>query len=252
MKFMFRHGGHTISTMSADRRPTVGLSNYREPASYGVWNQRVDLLPVQYADNLRQAGAIAVLLPPGASDVQADAVAVMDRLDGLVLTGGADIDPARYGAERHETTDPPRTDRDAWEIALVQAAMAAQKPILGVCRGMQVLNVALGGTLIQHLPDVVANHEHRGEIGTFPIHHVQVEAGTALAAAVGERVDVPTHHHQAVDQLAAALVATGWSDDGVVESLTCPGTVWVNGVQWHPEVDGEQSLFRAFVTACRG
>lgn len=224
---------------------------YREQAGWGAWTQRADLLPVRYADNLRAAGALVVLLPPGAGDAAADAGEMLDGLDGLVLTGGADVDPARYGADRLDTTDLPRTDRDDWEIALALAAVDRDKPVLGICRGLQVLNVALGGTLIQHLPDVLGHDDHRGSVGEFPLHLVKIDPQSVLAAAVGDALEVPTHHHQAIDAVAAPLAVTAWSSDGVVEAVTCPGRAWVNGVQWHPEVDGEQPLFRAFVAACR-
>ncbi|MCW2526387.1 MAG: hypothetical protein JWM76_1247 [Pseudonocardiales bacterium] len=228
----------------------IGMSSYREPATWGVWHQAADLLPANYVDQLRAAGAIPVLLPPGSADARDDAAQAMQHLDGVVLTGGADVDPQRYGATALDTTDIPRTDRDNWEIALVRAAIEAARPILAICRGLQVLNVALGGTIIQHLPDVVGNHSHRGEVGTFGRHPVQVAAGSELARVYGTGADVPTHHHQAVGELAATLVATAWADDGTIEAATCPGGLWVEGVQWHPEVEGGRGLFAAFVAAC--
>ena len=236
--------------MSPAVKARIGLSSYREPATWGVWHERADLLPVNYADGIRAASGVPMLLPPGSAEPDADAAAVMTGIDGLVLTGGADVDPARYGAERLDTTDPARADRDEWEIALVHAAMAAGRPILAVCRGLQVLNVALGGTIVQHLPDVVGNHSHRGEIGSFSRHGIRVADGSELEEVYGRRVDVPTHHHQAVDRLAEQLTATAWAADGTIEAVTCEGELWINGVQWHPEVEGGRGLFDVFVGSC--
>jgi gamma-glutamyl-gamma-aminobutyrate hydrolase PuuD len=228
----------------------IGMSSYREPATWGVWHQAADLLPANYVDQLRAAGAVPVLLPPGSAEALDDATQAMRHLDGIVLTGGADVDPRRYGAIALDTTDPPRTERDDWEIALVHAAIDANRPILAICRGLQILNVALGGTIIQHLPDAVGNHDHRGEVGTFSRHSVRMVGGSELARIYGPGADVPTHHHQAVGELAPTLRATAWADDGTIEAATCPGELWVEGVQWHPEVEGGRSLFVAFVSAC--
>jgi putative glutamine amidotransferase len=227
----------------------VGLTSYREPATWGVWNEVADLLPALYADQVRLAGGLPLILPPGAIEVAAEAAACVGTIDGLVLTGGADIDPARYGAEPHATTDVPRADRDEWELALARAALDADLPVLAVCRGLQILNVALGGNLIQHLPDRVGHHDHRGQLGRFAEHPVAFDAGSLLETVYGPRADVATHHHQAVDELGMGLVAAAWSDDGTVEAVSCPGRAWVQGVQWHPEVGDGQALFGAFVRA---
>ena len=246
--FRFRHGGHTIRPVSpASAR--IGLTTYREKAVWGAWNETADLLPATYSDQVRRAGGLPFLLPPGSTHVVADAVACVQSVDGLLLTGGADVDPARYGATPHPTTDVPRVDRDDWELALARAALEADLPVLAVCRGLQILNVALGGDLVQHLPDSVGHHDHRGLLGQFAEHRVSMAADTLLDQVYGQAADVPTHHHQAVDALGAGLVATAWTEDGTTEAVTCPGHAWVHGVQWHPEVADGQALFAAFVQA---
>ena len=210
---------------------------------------QVDLLPTRYADQVRRAGGLPLILPAGAADADAEARATIAALDGLVLTGGSDVDPARYGAEAHITTDVPRVDRDEWELALTRAALAADRPVLAVCRGLQILNVALGGDLIQHLPETVGHEEHRPQLGHFGGHHVVFAQDALISQIYGAEADVPTHHHQAVGTLGAGLVPTAWSEDGTVEAVTCPGRAWVQGVQWHPEVADGEALFAAFVQA---
>jgi gamma-glutamyl-gamma-aminobutyrate hydrolase PuuD len=189
-----------------------------------------------------------LLLPSGEPSTATD---VLDGLDGLLLAGGSDVDPDRYGAERHLATGAPRPDRDAWELALARAALEHRLPVLAVCRGMQVLNVALGGTLRQHLPDEVGSDLHCPVVGEHGRHDVTTAPGSTAAAMFGERVLVATYHHQSVDVLGADLVATGWAQDGVVEAMELPGRNWVVGVQWHPEVFAGAALFEAFVAAAR-
>lgn len=227
--------------------PRIGLTTYREPAAWGVWSEPADLLPASYTGSVVDAGGVALLLPPGDPGT---ADVALDGLHGLVLAGGADVDPARYGAARAAATGPPRPDRDVWEIALAQAALARALPLLAVCRGMQVLNVALGGNLRQHLPDDVGSDLHCPTVGVHGRHAVALATGSTLAQLLGERTQVATYHHQSVDQLGADLVATGWADDGVVEAVELPGRTWVVGVQWHPEAYAGAPLFEAFVTAC--
>lgn len=229
----------------------IGLTTYRDTARWGAWTEVADLLPAAYADQVRNCGGLPLLLPPGSRHAAADADACVEALDGLLLTGGADVDPARYGATPHPATDVPHPDRDEWELALARAAVEADLPVLAVCRGLQVLNVALGGDLIQHLPDSVGHHDHRGQLGRFGQHRVSMAAGTLLAAVYGNDADVPTHHHQSVGALGAGLVATAWAEDGTVEAATCPGRAWVHGVQWHPEVADGQALFANFVHAAQ-
>jgi putative glutamine amidotransferase len=226
--------------------PRIGLTTYREPARWGEWNEPADLLPALYTGAVQAAGAVALLLPPGPAE---QAGAALDGVDGLLVAGGADVDPARYGADRDPRTGGARADRDEWELALVHEALDRDLPLLAVCRGMQVLNTALGGTLIQHLPDLVGTDLHAPIVGGHGRHDVRLEAGSRLAGLYGERAEIATHHHQAVDRLGAGLVACGWADDGIVEAVHLPGATWVVGVQWHPEVCGGAPLFGALGAA---
>lgn len=242
----------TIWRMADDWRgatPRIGLTTYRERAAWGVWDEPADLLPATYSDEIGAAGGAALLLPPAASDPASSADACLDGLHGLVLTGGADVDPGRYAAERHARTGPARPDRDEWETALALAALRRGLPLLAICRGMQVLNVALGGDLEQHLPDVVGHDEHCPVVGQHGRHEVHLAPGTRIGAALGEWTRVATYHHQAVRTLGTGLRATGWADDGTVEAMECPGAAWVVAVQWHPEVHDGAPLFAAFVAA---
>jgi putative glutamine amidotransferase len=234
--------------------PRVGLTTYREPASWGVWSEPADLLPATYADAIRGAGGVPILLPPATgvgAEARAAAESVVDGLHGLVLSGGADIDPTRYDAPRDQHTGPERADRDGWEIALVQAALRRDLPLLGVCRGMQVLAVALGGTLTQHLPDAVGNQTHQPTVGVHGRHVVQLAAGSRIAEWLGDRAEVATYHHQSVDRLPAEATANGWAEDGTVEAFELRDQTWTVGVQWHPEVYDGAPLFAAFVAACQ-
>ena len=229
-------------------RPRIGTTTYREPARWGVWDEPADLLPTAYAQAIEAAGGLAVLLPPAAGEL---ADTALDAVHGLLLAGGADVDPDRYGAHRDEHTGAARADRDEWELALTQAALARDLPVLAVCRGMQVLNVALGGDLVQHLPDEVGSDLHCPIVGQHGRHRVEVAAGSALAAVVGPHIDTATYHHQAVRTLGTGLTATAWAADGVVEAVELDRAAWVHGVQWHPEAYDGQALFAAFVAACR-
>jgi putative glutamine amidotransferase len=234
-----------------DLPPRIGVTTYREPAAFGVWNEPADLLPATYADVIVAAGGVPMLLPPasvvGALELAAESV--LEGLHGLVLSGGADVDPARYDAPRDAQTGPARSDRDAWEIALVAAALRRDLPLLGVCRGMQVLAVVLGGTLVQHLPDVVSNDSHSPTVGVHGRHEVHLADGSRIAGWLGARTDVATYHHQAVDRLPEAVEANGWADDGTVEAFEVCAATWAIGVQWHPEVHDGLALFSALVTA---
>ncbi|MGW3215967.1 gamma-glutamyl-gamma-aminobutyrate hydrolase family protein [Streptomyces parvus] len=224
-------------------RPVIGISTYQDPARWGVWEMPAVLLPAAYPRLVRAAGGLAVLLPPDddAEDAARDTVAA---LDGLVIAGGADVEPARYGAVADPRTGPPARERDAWELALIRAAIDQQVPLLGICRGMQLLNVALGGTLIQHLED------HTGGLGVFGSHLVTPVTGTAYADAVPETAMVPAYHHQAVDRLGTGLVASAHAPDGTVEALELPDRAsLVLGVQWHPEMGQDTRVMAALVRA---
>jgi putative glutamine amidotransferase len=236
---------------ASQQPPRIGLTTYREAAVWGVWHEPADLLPASYADAVAAAGGVAMLLPPPASgDVDRAAAAALDGLHGLALAGGADVDPARYRAARDARTGPSRADRDAWEISLVRAALDRAVPVLAICRGMQVLNVTLGGDLVQHLPDVVGHQGHCPVVGEHGRHDVRLVRESQVGALLGDCAVVATHHHQSVDRLGAGLVATGWAADGTVEALEHTGAGWVVGVQWHPEVHDGAALFAGFVAAC--
>jgi gamma-glutamyl-gamma-aminobutyrate hydrolase PuuD len=191
-------------------------------------------------------------VPSATAGAQIDELAevVLGGIDGLLLTGGPDIDPARYGALRDVHTQAPRMERDDWEIALTRAALARDLPVLCVCRGMQTLNVALGGTLIQHLPDLVGHDAHSPTPGIHGRHRVFTAPGTRVATSYGDNADVATYHHQAIDQLAPGLVATAWAEDRTIEAAELTGASWVVAVQWHPEVFNGSALFTDFVTVC--
>jgi putative glutamine amidotransferase len=223
-------------------RPLIGVSTYLETgARWGAWELEAALLPSAYPRLVQRAGGLAAMLPP---DDPAHAAATVARLDGLVIAGGPDVDPARYGAERSPRTGPPAPGRDAWELALVEAALAARVPLLGICRGMQVLNVALGGTLVQHLDG------HAEAVGVFGGHPVKPVPGTRYAEAVPEEATVPTYHHQAVDLLGEGLIPSAYAADGTVEAIECPADAgWVLGVQWHPEMGEDVRVMRELVRA---
>jgi putative glutamine amidotransferase len=239
-------------------RPLIGISTYNDLAQWRDWSAPAALIPQTYVDSVRRSGGRPVLLPPGGDP--AEAAATVADLDGLIVSGGGDVDPARYGARPHPETGAPDNERDGWELALLAAALASQVPLLAICRGIQLLNVVRGGTLHQHLPQVVGNEEHSGPDCGFGRHPVRVgPAGTlgrVLAGDPGPDVwlDAPTHHHQAVDQLGNGLVATAWAADGTVEGLEVAGSAagFAVGVQWHPEEGGDPRLFDALVAAAAG
>jgi putative glutamine amidotransferase len=239
-----------IATSEFGRPPRIGLTTYREPAAWGVWNEPADLLPASYADSVAGAGAIPVLLPPVETDLPGGAEAALEALHGIVLTGGPDVDPTRYGAGRDPHTSVARTGRDTWETALARAALDRDLPVLAICRGVQVLNVVLGGDLHQHLPDVVGDDTHCPTIGVHGRHGVRLGAGTRVSALLGSNTTVATYHHQAIDRLGAGLVASGWADDGTIEAVELDTAAWVVGVQWHPEVHDGAPLFAGFRAAC--
>ncbi|MFT4030750.1 MAG: gamma-glutamyl-gamma-aminobutyrate hydrolase family protein [Protaetiibacter sp.] len=226
----------------------MGLTTYLERAKQGVWDVRAAFLPQQYFTSVTDAGGIPVLLPPQPAP-DAAAEAVLDGIDGLVLTGGADVQPELYGAERHPLTDPARADRDAWELALFRAAERRRMPVLAICRGLQLVNVARGGTLHQHLPEHLGTERYRIGGGVFASNTVEVAGGTALAALVGEGAfDVHSYHHQGVDRVGEGLVVTARTDDGLVQAFESDGDGYVMGVQWHPEENAQdKSLFAGLV-----
>jgi putative glutamine amidotransferase len=226
--------------------PLIGFSIYQETASWGAWKAPASLLPQAYVDSVVNAGGVPLLLPVASDD--SAAVAVMAGLDGLVLTGGPDIDPAMYGAETHPDTDTPRKDRDAWEIALLSAAMELEVPVLGICRGMHLLNAFFGGTLRQHLPEEVGD-THRQETGHYAANRIDLDPAAPPGRFLGSQVIAWCHHHQGIDKLGEGLFSSGNATDGVIESLWMPTRKFVVGVQWHPEEDSRPELFQGFVKA---
>ncbi|CAL9619899.1 gamma-glutamyl-gamma-aminobutyrate hydrolase family protein [Streptomyces sp. enrichment culture] len=231
-------------------KPLIGVSSYLESSvRWGVWDQPAAVLPAAYHRLVQNAGGLAALLPP---DAPAAAETVVARLDGLVIAGGPDVDPAHYGADRHPRTGPAHPERDAWELALVRAALEAGKPLLGICRGLQLLNVALGGTLVQHLPDQVGHGGHCGPPGVFARHTVKPVPGTLLAETVPDQVSVPTYHHQAVDMLGRGLLPCAHAEDGTVEAIELPSAhAFTLAVQWHPEAGDDPRVMQALVAAAR-
>jgi putative glutamine amidotransferase len=233
-------------------RPIIGLTTYLQRAQTGVWDTKAAYLPHVYLDAVTRAGGIAVLLPPQPVD-DAIAARVLEGIDGLIVTGGRDVDPARYGQPPHPETDPPGTERDDWELALLQGAIARELPFLGICRGAQVLNVALGGTLHQHLPDVIGSTKYQLGNAEFATVGVRVEEASTVGRMVqGDDLTVEVYHHQAIDLVAPGLRVTARSQDGVIEAVELDSVPFGVGVQWHPEQTPEDlRLFAGLVEAAR-
>ncbi|WP_374458067.1 gamma-glutamyl-gamma-aminobutyrate hydrolase family protein [Nocardioides sp.] len=229
------------------------MTTYVERAQQGVWDVPAAYLQYQYVELVTRAGGVPVLLPPpGAAADDAAAGAVLDRVDALVLAGGRDVDARRYDAAPHATADPPATDRDDWELALTRAALDRGLPLLGICRGAQVLTVALGGTLVQHVPDVPGARAHKLGPGEFAAHTVRTVEGSRVATALGSDATVHCYHHQAVERLPEGLRATAHAEDGVVEGVELDGDGFAVGVQWHPEQSlDDLRLMESLVRAAR-
>jgi putative glutamine amidotransferase len=221
--------------------PTIGITTYHMNANWRGWSEEGALLPWTYVKSIRDNGGRPVLLPPGGDVSEAEATVAV--LDGIVIAGGGDINPAIYGAVKHPMTDVNAPDRDSWELAIAEAAVRQGVPLLGICRGAQMLNIACGGTLHQHVPDLVGHKQHSGPADGFGTHKVRVTSGTIVSSILpgGEFFGVPTHHHQAVDVVGAGLTVEA------VESTT-PGEFLV-GVQWHPEQGDDPRLFTALIAA---
>ena len=239
--------------MNASNHPLIGITTYLERAQTGVWDTEASYLPKVYFESVTLAGGIAVLLPPQPVDKEI-ADAVLSRLDGLIVAGGMDVDPARYGQDRLPTTDVPRTDRDEWESQLLTAAIDAGVPFLGICRGLQMLNVTLGGTLHQHLPDVVGSTRYNLGNGSFADTEVFISPETKVAELLheGDTIVGKSYHHQAIDALAPGLSVSARSDDGTVQAVELEGVPFGIGVQWHPEqANDDLRLFAGLVDAAR-
>ncbi|MTE17168.1 gamma-glutamyl-gamma-aminobutyrate hydrolase family protein [Nocardia aurantiaca] len=226
------------------RRPLIGLPTYSERTRFGHWDVDAAVLARTYIDMTERAGGIPVLLPPTGTPRPE----LIDRLDGLVLTGGADLDPTRYGAPPHPATRRLRPDRDESELGLFALARAAGMPVLAICRGLQLANVALGGTLLQHVPDVVGHTDHSRTPGVFTVNTVTTVPGSRIAAITGPEVKAYCHHHQAIDTLAPELTASAHAPDGMIEAAETRDGSFLLGVQWHPEENpSDTRLIRALV-----
>jgi putative glutamine amidotransferase len=233
-------------------RPRIGVCACHAQARWGVWDDEVVFVPRSYVQAVQRAGGAPVILPPDPEWTE-NPDAALDGLDGLLLCGGVDLDPEAYGHVRHPETDEPDRDRDAFEIALARRALERDIPFLGICRGMQLMNVAAGGSLIQHLPEHLGHQEHRHTPGTFGDHPVELAEGSLAAAAAGETEHgSKSHHHQGIAEVGEGLTVSGWSRaDGLAEAIEAPGKRFVLGVQWHPEVDETSRIVAALVEEAR-
>lgn len=234
-------------------RPVIGLVAEPARGRFGPWDHHYDALPRSYSLAVGRAGGLPLLLPPD-DGVAQDPDQLLDLLDGLVLTGGCDVDPVSYGAAAHPETRETSPERDRFELSLAHAALEHELPLLGVCRGMEMLNVATGGTLVQHLPEQIGHDRHAHTPGAFADHDVELDDGSLAArAAGGSRVAVKSHHHQGVGELGEGLAATGRSaGDDVIEAIELPGGQFALGVLWHPEEDEGSRVFASLVQAARG
>ena len=228
-------------------RPLIGITSYDEPVAWGAWNVDAVLVPTAYVRAVERAGGRALVIPP-TDGSNGETLAV---LDGLVFSGGGDIDPDAYGAEAHDETRGVNAKRDEAELALLRAALEQDMPVLAVCRGSQVLNVALGGDLVQHLPELVGHDRHLHTPGEFADHDVRVVEATRVGAILGDRAPVKSHHHQAFGRLGRNLREAAWAEDGTVEAIEDPTRRFAVGVLWHPEEGEDLALFEALVDEAR-
>jgi putative glutamine amidotransferase len=230
----------------------VGICAAVERVRREPWEEVVAMVQRTYPGAVQAAGAVALILPPDEA-AESEPDELLDRVDALILAGGADIDPRSYGATPHPEIGITWPERDRFEIALARRAIERRMPVLGVCRGMQIMNVALGGTLVQHLPDEIGSDHHRHTPGAFGDHEVRLKEGSLAARAVGaEETIVKSHHHQGIDELGGELVASGWSSgDDVIEAVELPGSDYVLGVMWHPEEDERSRVIGSLVEAAR-
>jgi putative glutamine amidotransferase len=228
-------------------RPLIGITTYAQDARWGVWHQPAALIPLDYVDAVERAGGRALLIPPSGNGVEE----TLSALDGVVFSGGADVDPGMYGADAHPETDAPQQRRDEGELALLRAALERDLPTLAICRGAQLLNVARGGDLVQHLPEKVGSDDHKQVPGEYAVHPVDVSPGSQLGSIVGDRSDVTSHHHQALGRVGEGLVECAWAPDGTLEAVEDPSLRFAVGVQWHPEAGEDAALFEALVEQAR-
>ena len=228
-------------------RPIVGVTSYVEQARFGAWDVPAALIPFSYVQAIERAGGRALVVPPSEDGVEE----TLDALDGLLLSGGSDLDPSLYGADPHPETRHIRPERDRAELALLQAALARDLPVLAVCRGSQVLNVARGGNLVQHLPETIGHEAHRETPGVFSDHAVEVDPDSRLGGIVGGSVDVKSHHHQGYGEVGKGLRVVARAGDGTIEAVEDPGQRFAVGVLWHPEEGEDAALLEALVAEAR-
>jgi putative glutamine amidotransferase len=224
-------------------RAVVGITTYLTPARFGAWELESALVPADYVRAVERAGGRPLLVPPSGGGI----AETLDALDGIVFSGGSDIDPELYGHDAHEATTDVARHRDDAELALLEAALARDLPVLAICRGSQLLNVALGGDLVQHLPEALGHERHKHTPGMFADHDVTIEAGTRLHALVGPHAPVKSHHHQGFGRLGGGLRVAAHADDGSPEALEDPARRFAIGVLWHPEAGEDAALFDALV-----
>ena len=224
-------------------RPLIGITTYVTPAKWGAWELEAALIPVDYVRAVERAGGRALLVPPSEDGVEE----TLQALDGLLFSGGSDLDPDLYDQERHDETSGVHEQRDRAELALLEAALQRDMPVLAICRGSQVLNVARGGDLVQHLPDVVGDEKHKHTPGSYADHDVTVEDGTRLASLLGDRAPVKSHHHQGIGRIGEGLRIAAHAEDGTVEAVEDPGRRFAVGVLWHPEAGDDARLFEELV-----
>ena len=224
-------------------RPIVGITTYVVPAAFGSWETDSALVPHDYVRAVERAGGRALLVPPASDGVEE----TLDALDGLILSGGSDLDPRLYGQEPHPETDDADPHRDDAELALLRAALGRDLPVLAICRGSQVLNVALGGDLVQHLPEVVGDDRHKELPGEFAEHEVEIAGSSRLGRTLGARAEVKSHHHQGFGRIGAGLDVAARAPDGTAEALEDPSRRFAVGVLWHPEAGEDARLFAELV-----
>jgi gamma-glutamyl-gamma-aminobutyrate hydrolase PuuD len=225
-------------------RPLIGITAYAEPGvSWGAWTLPAALIPLNYVEAIEAAGGRPLLVPPSQDGIDE----TLDVLDGLLFSGGSDLDPDLYGAEPHPETSGVRRERDAGEITLLTAALERDMPVLAVCRGSQILNVARGGDLVQHLPEIVGHDEHKHTPGVFADHDVEVDPDSRLGSVIGDRAPVKSHHHQGFGTVGSGLRTVARAEDGTVEALEDPELRFAVGVLWHPEAGEDARLFEELV-----
>jgi putative glutamine amidotransferase len=229
-------------------RPIIGITSYAELARWGVWEEPAALIPLAYVEAVHRAGGRPLIVPPSDDGIEE----TLDALDGILFSGGSDIDPDLYGAEAHPETNGVRPDRDRAEIALLRAALDRDMPVLAICRGSQVMNVARGGDIVQHLPEVVGDNKHKHTPGVYADHDVELKAGSRLQRVLGERAPVKSHHHQGYGRIGDGLVPAARAEDGTVEALEDPAQRFALAVLWHPEAGEDFALFEELVEEARG